>query len=152
MEAMEILDQGKTPEDVLQRLSEIRDGMNIFLSPKTLKYIQLSGRIGALGAAVASMLNIKPIIVLRDGRLFADERVRTRIRAFSRMVEMMQEQLGGAPARVAIAHALSPAAANALSELAAQALNCDQVWLASLSTSVSAHLGPGTVGIVAYPL
>ena len=152
MEALELLDQGKTPEDVLQRLDKIRDGMNILFSPKTLKYVQLSGRISALGAAVASMLNIKPIIVLRDGQLLADERVRTRERALNRMVEMMQKEIGGAPSRVAIVHAQSPKDADTLSELAAQAFNCDQVWLAALSTSVSAHLGPGTVGIVAYPL
>ncbi len=151
-EALELLDQGKTPKDVIQRLNTIRDGMNILLSPKTVKYIKLSGRIGALGAAVASMLNIKPIIVLRDGQLFADERVRTRKRAFNRMVEMMQKEIGEAPARVGIVHAQSPKDAATLSELTAQAFNCDKVWLAALSTSVSAHLGPGTVGIVAYPL
>ena len=152
LEALEMLDQGKTPEDVLHRLGEIRDGMNILLTPKTLKYVQLSGRIGALGAAVASMLNIKPIIVLRDGQLFADERVRTRKRAFGRMVDMMSDKLGDAPARVAVIHSQSPDDAKILSEMAAQALNCDKVWLAPLSTSVSAHLGPGTVGIVTYPL
>jgi len=152
LEALEMLDQGKTPQDVLQRLNEIRDGINILLSPITLKYVQLSGRIGALGAAVASMLNIKPIIVLRDGQLFADERVRTRKRALDRMVDMMREKLGDAPARVAIIHSQSPDDAKTLSEMAAQALNCDKVWLAPLSTSVSAHLGPGTVGIVTYPL
>jgi len=152
METLEMLDQGKTPAAVLQRLGEIRDGMNIVLSPITLKYVQLSGRIGALGAAVASMLNIKPIIVLRDGQLFADERVRTRKRALNRMVEMMQAQLGDAPARVAVIHSQSSDDAKILSEMAAQALNCDTVWLAPLSTSVSSHLGPGTVGIVTYPL
>jgi len=152
LEALEMLDQGKTPQDVLQRLHEIRDGIQILLSPITLKYVQLSGRIGALGAAVASMLNIKPIIVLRDGQLFADERVRTRKRALDRMVDMMREKLGNAPARVAIIHSQSPDDAKTLSEMASQALNCDKVWLAPLSTSVSAHLGPGTVGIVTYPL
>ena len=152
LEALEMLDQGKTPEDVLQRLNEMRDCTNILLTPKTLKYVQLSGRIGALGAAVASMLNIKPIIVLRDGQLFADERVRTRKRAFNRMLEIMQEQLGDAPARVAVIHSQSPDDAKVLAEMAAQAFNCDKIWSAPLSTSVSAHLGPGTVGIVTYPL
>ncbi len=152
LEAMEMIDQGATPDEIMARLSQIRDGMNILLSPITLKYVQLSGRIGALGAAVASVLNIKPIIVLRDGQLFADERVRTRKKALNRMVEMMHEKLGDAPARVAVVHSQSPDDAAALADLTAQALNCDKVWISPLSTSVSAHLGPGTVGIVAYPL
>ena len=152
LEAMEMLDQEATPADILERLGYIRDSMNILLSPITLKYVQLSGRIGALGAALASMLNIKPIIILRDGQLFAEERVRTRKRALNRMVEMLKEQLGDSPARVAVVHSQSPDDANTLAELTAQALNCDQVWISALSTSVSAHLGPGTAGIVAYPL
>ena len=152
LEAMEMIDQGATPEDILERLNQIREGMNILLSPITLKYVQLSGRIGALGAALASVLNIKPIIILRDGQLFADERVRTRKRALNRMVQMMKEQLGDSPARVAVVHSQSPDDANTLAELTAKTLNCDKVWISPLSTSVSAHLGPGTAGIIAYPL
>jgi DegV family protein with EDD domain len=152
MEALELLDQGKSPEEALQRLAVMRTGMNIFLTPKTLKYVQLSGRIGALGAAVASLLDVKPIIVLRDGQLFAEERVRTRKRALNRIVDMMQARLEGYPARVGVIHSQSPETAKVLRDLAVQALNCDQIVIASLSTSVSAHLGPGTVGIVTYPL
>lgn len=150
MEAQQRLDAGQTVEEIVERMDVIRDRMNIFLSPDTVKYIQMSGRISALGSVVASMLNIKPIIVLNNGELLAAERVRTRKRAMHRMVEMMRERLGDAPAQVGIAHARSPEDAAAMMQIALDTLNCDEVTIAPLATSIAVHLGPGTVGIMAY--
>lgn len=150
MEAQQRLDAGQTVEEIVGRMDVIRDGMNIFLSPETVKYIQMSGRISALGSVLASMLNIKPIIVLKEGELLADERVRTRKRAMRRMVEMMHERLGDAPAQVGVGHARSPEDAAVVAQMALDTLNCDEVTIAPLATSIAVHLGPGTVGIMAY--
>ena len=151
-EAFTLIDAGATIETILARMEAIRQDMNLFLSPATLKYAQMSGRVSALGSAVASLLNIKPIIVLQDGELLASERVRTRRRAFTRMVEMMQERLGDRPARVGVAHARAADDAAVLAGLAAEALVCDEVLIAPLATSVAVHLGPGTVGLIAYAI
>ncbi len=152
MEAVQMVEDGSTIPQVLARLDYIRRGMNIFLSPDTLKYVQMSGRISALGSAVASLLNIKPIIQLHEGQLLAGERVRTRKRALHTMVERMAERLNGAPARVGVADARAEEDAATLAQMARATLNCTQVWRAALATSVAVHLGPGTVGLVAYPL
>ena len=149
-EALAMLDQGQAVEAVLERLDKIRRDTNIFFTPDNLKYAYMSGRISALESAMASLLNIKPIVVLKEGELFADERVRTRKRAFRRMVEMMQERLGSAPVNVAVIHAIAPKAAESLLTLAKQSLNVEKLWLAPLSTSVAVHLGPGTIGLGAY--
>lgn len=66
MEAVQMVADGLPIPDVLQRLAYIRQNMNILLTPDTLKYVQMSGRISALGSAVASLLNIKPIIMLNE--------------------------------------------------------------------------------------
>lgn len=152
MEAVQMVADGLPIPDVLQRLAYIRQNMNILLTPDTLKYVQMSGRISALGSAVASLLNIKPIIMLNEGQLAAGERVRTRKRALQTMVELARQRLNGAPARVGVAHARAPEDAAILAQLAQAALRCTQVWQAPLATSVAVHLGPGTVGLVAYPL
>ncbi|RME85366.1 MAG: DegV family protein [Caldilineae bacterium] len=151
-EALALIDQGGTLESVLARLDTIRRRMNILLTPETLKYAAMSGRVSSLGHAMASLLNIKPIIVLDEGELIAGERVRTRRRAWQRMVEMMQERLGNAPANVAVVHARDPQSGKALQQLAESAFNCERVWLTTLAPSVAVHLGPGTVGLVGYRL
>lgn len=150
-EALAWLDAGHTVEQVLARLAVIRERMNILLTPATLKYAQMSGRISALGAAMASLLQVKPIVMLHEGELHVGERVRTRARALERMVAILKERLGDAAVRVAAVHAQAPAEAADLIAKVRQTLNCTEVWLTSLATSVAVHLGPGTVGLVAYP-
>ena len=147
MEACARLDAGEAVEQVLARLVQMRTDTNIFLSPATLKYAYMSGRVSALSSVMASLLDIKPIIVLRQGELFVSERVRTRRRALERMMQMMQERLHDTPAYIGVAHARAPEDAAALAERAGAAFNCDRVWLAALSTSVAVHLGPGAVGL-----
>ncbi len=150
-ESLERLDAGHSADQVLARLSEIRPRMNILLTPATLKYAQMSGRVSALGSAIASLLDVKPIIVLDEGELAAGERVRTHKRALERMVAIMRERLGNTAAHVAAVHARAPAEAAQLADWARQALNCAELWITPLATSVAVHLGPGTVGLVAYP-
>lgn len=149
-ETIELLAVGQPIAQILERLAVIRKGMNILLTPATLKYAQMSGRISALGSAIASLLDVKPIIALEDGALAAGERVRSRKRAFERMVHSISDRLGGAPARAAVVHARAPADADLLAGMVRQAVNCNEVWLTPLATSVAVHLGPGTVGVVAY--
>ncbi|NOZ71148.1 MAG: DegV family protein [Chloroflexi bacterium] len=149
-EAIDMIDGGASLEAVMQRLREIRDGIHLFLTPETLKYAVMSGRISALGSAVASLLKIKPLIVLQDGELIAGERVRTRTRAVRRLVEMMVDRVGNHPIRLAVVHAQAPAAAQTLAALAQEHLNCGEPLITTLATSVAVHLGPGTVGLVAY--
>lgn len=149
-ETLEALAAGQSIEQILARLELVRKRMHILLTPATLKYAQMSGRVSALGSVIASLLDVKPIIALQDGALVAGERVRSRKRALEHMVHSVTEQLNGAPARVAVVHARAPEDAATLANMARQTLNCNEVWLTPLATSIAVHLGPGTVGIVAY--
>ncbi len=151
-EALELLDQGTPLAQVLKRMEYIRSQMNIFLSPETLKYAVMSGRVSALSSTVASLLNIKPIINLSEGELLAGERVRTRRRALDRMVEQLRERIGDAPAHIAVVHARAEADAQLLLDQARRHLNCAVLWATALAPSVAVHLGPGTIGLVGYPL
>ncbi len=54
---------GKSMAEIVKRLEQMRDRMSFILTLDTLKYAQMSSRVGALQGALASMLNVKPIIV-----------------------------------------------------------------------------------------
>ena len=70
--------KGASMEQILARLATIRDRMQVILTLNTLEYARMSGRVKALQAALASILNVKPIIALKDGVLDMSDRVRTR--------------------------------------------------------------------------
>jgi len=80
--------------EILQLLEGIRSRMHIYFTPATLKYLQRSGRVGKLSGALASLLQVKPIIKVEDGTLEAFEKVRSRAKSLDRLVELTEQAVG----------------------------------------------------------
>jgi len=83
---------GKGAEEIVRRIESIRERVGIFLTLDTLDYARMSGRVGTLQAALASILNVKPLVVLKNGMLDMTEKVRTRRAALERTIEMAREK------------------------------------------------------------
>jgi DegV family protein with EDD domain len=143
---------GASLGEIIQRLVYIRDNISIYLTLDRLDYARKSGRVKALQAVLASLLNIKPVISLRDGVLELSDRVRTRRKALDFMLEQTANRLDGRPAIVAVVTAEDPSAGEYLMRKIGVMLNVKQLFLTDLSIGVAANLGPGTVGIVSYPV
>jgi DegV family protein with EDD domain len=152
IEAARAVADGKSMDEVLGRLAAIRDSIRLFLTPSTLKYLQMSGRVGRLQGALGSLLQLKPIISVDGGQLEAIENVRTRSRALSRMLEMLQATVGAqTPVNLAIIHANAPAEGQMLLAQAQQRFNIVESMTGELAASLAVHGGPGILGICAYP-
>jgi len=112
----------------------------------------LSGRINALQSGLASLLKINPIIKLKDGLLFMAQRVRTRQRAIDQIMDEVKSRVGDTKTHLAIVHAACPETAQKVAKLMGSAIpKHGDIVVTELSIPVAAHLGPGTIGIVAYP-
>jgi DegV family protein with EDD domain len=143
---------GKSLEEILKRLEEMRARIGIVLVLDTLEYARLSGRVGALRAALASILNVKPIAVVTEGVVNITERVRTRRASLERLLEIVKEQVGDRLVNIGVVHARDPKAGNELMEQVRGMFKVNDLILTDMSMSVAANLGPGTVGIVFCPL
>jgi DegV family protein with EDD domain len=143
---------GASVQAIMDRLDYIRRNVNIILTLDTLEYALKSGRVKALQAALVSLLNVKPIIVLRDGALDMAGMVRTRRRALDRLVDSIRQRMGERLVNVAVVHARDIESARTLMEVVRKTFNFHEIVMTNLSVSVAANLGPGTVGIVAYPV
>lgn len=150
-EARRLERAGKSLDEIIQYLEEIKKNVRVILTLDTLEYAKMSGRVKTLQAALASVLNVKPIAVLRDGDLTMAERVRTRKASLDRVIEMAKEEYGDKPVYLAVLHARDPKSGEELLEEAKKHFNYKDVMLCELSISVAANLGPGTVGLVVYP-
>lgn len=151
-EARQMISAGIGMEQILRRLESIRKENRIVLTLETLDFAVKSGRVKALQAALASMLQIKPIIELHDGALNMAERVRTRQRALDQIVVKLASEMAGRLANVGVVHSQSPEVAEILKTKAQQLINCAEIITTELSIGIAANLGPGTVGVVAYPV
>ncbi len=150
-EARLLADAGATVQQILERLAWLREQIAIVLTLDTLEYARLSGRVRAAQAVAASLLRIKPIVELREGFLEMAGKVRTRARALEEVARRIKAKMGARPAHVAVVHARAPEAAQWLAQRVSQVMQVREVVTSRLSIAVTAHLGPGTVGLVAYP-
>ena len=141
---------GATLQAILARLDVIRQNVNVVLTLDTLEYARRSGRVKALQAALAALVNIKPVIILKDGALDMREKVRTRQRAINRVLEIIQQRVGDRLVNIAVVHSQSLEAAKELMKKVNETFHVNEAILSDLSIGVAANLGPGTIGIIAY--
>jgi DegV family protein with EDD domain len=153
MEAARMAEGGRSVDNILDRLETMRSRMNIVLTLKDLRYAQMSGRVGKLQSSLASLLSIKPIVLLEDGLLDVTEQVRTRGKAIGRLIETMAERVGTSnPVGLAAIHAEAPDEGRILLEKAKAHFQCRETLLVNLTTTLVVHFGPGTLGLAAYRL
>jgi len=142
---------GKSVEEIVTYLEIVREKVQIIFTLDNLEYARRSGRVGTLSAALASILNIKPIARLEDGVLNMVDKVRTRKAAVERVIEMGKDVFSDQPVHLGVAHARDPESAMNLSVEAKKLFNSKDVVQSDLSISLAINLGPGTVGLVIYP-
>jgi len=144
--------EGKTIDEILKRLEYIRANMELVFTVDDLKYAQMSGRIKHLQAALASLLNVKPIIELKDGIIEMGEKVRSRAKSIDVLLRKMEKKFGDQRVIMGVVHARDKEMGQELMRKVVGEFNCAEVIFAELSISLAAHFGPGTLGMVGYPV
>lgn len=142
---------GKSVDEIKSFIEGVRGKTHVILTLETLEYAKRSGRVGTLSAALASVLNVKPIAMLKDGIVDMVDRVRTRKGAIDRVLDLAKENVGDSPVHIGVVHARDEASAKSLLEEAKKRFNVKESFLTDLSISLVINFGPGTVGLVLYP-
>jgi DegV family protein with EDD domain len=136
---------GAGAAEAMERVEHARDGLRMWFAIDTLEYLRRGGRIGAAQALLGSALQIKPILTLEE-EITPIERVRTRRRAFERMVEYArQRKEEGADAWV-VQHIHDPDTARKLVDECRQVFGSDPVFVSEIGPVIGAHIGPGLLG------
>ena len=137
---------GGGPDAMVERMTQARDGFKMWFAVDTLEFLRRGGRIGAARALLGSTLKIKPILTL-DEEITPVERVRTRRRAFERLIEYARERhADGADAWV-VQHVQDPEAARHLVGECRQIFDREPVFVSEIGPVLGAHVGPGLLGV-----
>jgi len=147
--ASEMAAQGNSADAIVERASAMRDHVQTFFSVATLEFLRRGGRIGRASALLGSVLQVKPVLCIRDGLVTPLERVRTFDRALNRIVELSREVDTGKGLCVIVGHGDAEADA----ERVARELEpvAETLMIQPLGPVVGAHAGPGVVGVGVYP-
>jgi DegV family protein with EDD domain len=142
------LERGTSDEEVDALVERYRRDAGLLFTVETLEYLARGGRIGRARAWAGELLNIKPILSIRDGEVVPVKRVRGNRKAFMEFADAFSADTTNSPSlRVGIAHAEAPARAEALQEMVRRTRPAAELELVTtLGPVVGAHAGPGTVG------
>ncbi len=141
---------GATADEALAAAAGVAQRTSLYATLTTLKYLAMSGRVGHLAAGMAGLLDVKPILTVREGRLEMLERVRARARSWERLLELTRLALDGRrPKQLAVLHVAVPDDAARLRDQVVEAFPCPEVVVAELTPGLSVHGGAGMVGVVA---
>jgi DegV family protein with EDD domain len=139
-------EEGAGAAEAMERAEAVRSELKIWFAVDTLDYLRRGGRIGAARAWIGTTLKIKPILTLEE-EITPVERVRTRSRAFERMVDYArQRQEDGADAWV-VQHVQDPENAERLVEACRPIFGCEPVFTSEIGPVIGAHVGPGLLGV-----
>lgn len=144
--ALEMASAGSSALDIIARLEEMVNATHTFLIPDTLEYLYKGGRIGGAAALFGSILQIKPVLYLVDGKVAVLDKVRTKQRAVNRMLDELQKYPN--LEYVGIGHIDVPEEGEALTTRIKELYPNTLILPARIGSVLGAHLGPGLLGLV----
>ena len=150
--AGEAIAAGQTRAQVVSLLDRMVDESVVFFSVENLAYLHKGGRIGAASRYLGTLLNIKPILYMEDGKLQPLDKTRTTKRARKRVLDEAVAAMGGRAAYAAVAHIQAPQAAEEMAAQVRERLNCTAVYVSEVGPVIGTHVGPGFLGVAACPI
>lgn len=147
--AAEMAANGASCPEILSALNDVRDRSRVFGALATVKYLAMSGRVGQVAAGLASILNIRPILTVTDGKLVPLERIRTQRMSWERVVSLVEQAAGGRPVeRVAFFHVAVEDDVARFADQFKKRIACPPETLTvQVTPGLSVHTGAGMVGV-----
>lgn len=141
--AAEMAAQGSSISEILDALHSQVKRTHVFAALDTLEFLKRSGRMNRWMSNLGSLLQIKPILTMHDGKP-GNEKVRTREKALQKIVEMLAA--AGRVERVALVHTHAPERIAELKLMAAHLLPKGDLVTQDITPVIGAHIGPGAAG------
>ncbi len=151
VEAAKMANEGKTVEEIVGRLNQIRENTSLYIMVDTLDYLLKGGRIGRGKALVGSLLKIKPIASLADGVYTPVSKVRTYPQLIKYLVKQLEtETVNKTIKSVGIAHADTFDLATKLKEAIARESQFNDIKIVDTTPIISTHTGPGAIALMYF--
>jgi DegV family protein with EDD domain len=140
--------EGLPADAIVSRLNEWIPRGQIYFLVDTLEYLQKGGRIGGAKALLGEMLQIKPILCLKNGQVEPFEQPRTKRRGQARLLEIVEESCPkGSQAYLCVMQAEAVQEAGELAAELQTRMNLTDIPIYELPPAIVTHGGPGLLGI-----
>jgi len=143
--------QGADLDAVMEAARAIIQRVHVYGVLDSLRYVQRSGRVPAIAAIAGSLLDIHPLLFIKDGRAGLLEIQRTKRRAVRRLLDVVKEKAAGHRIHAAVMHADAAQDAHKLRQALAQCCDCIELLTSEFTPVMGAYAGPGLLAVAFYP-
>jgi DegV family protein with EDD domain len=146
--ADEMAKAGKSADEIVAKLNYMIPRGRIYFLVDTLEYLARGGRIGGAKKLLAELLEIKPILQVKDGQVESFEQQRTKKRALARLVEVVTESCkGGEEAHLCVLQVEAEKEAEALVQELKSKVPVSNIPIYELPPAIVVHAGPKAMGV-----
>lgn len=151
LRAAELVQQSKTPAEIIETLSAMKTNIKAYFMVDDLTNLQRGGRLSHSQALIGSFLQVKPVLHFVDKVIVPFEKIRTRKKAIKRIIGMLEEDAAqGLVSRVVFIHSNSEESAIALRDDFAAQYPAVETMISYFSPVIGTHLGEGAIGVSWY--
>ena len=148
LEAAKAANENKSLDEVVSIAKNVIENSKFIFVPETLEYLKKGGRIGGAAALFGSLLQIKPILTVEDGKTTVFTKVRTKKKAINKIVNTVLEQNSKTPIKGLIVHHINcESEGQELADRLKSSLGLDNVKIQSIGPIIGLHVGPGSIGV-----
>lgn len=141
-------DEGLPAEDIVANLKALQSRETVYFLVDTLEFLHKGGRIGNASFLIGSVLQMKPILGLKDGKVTAVEKQRTSSKALGRLKDLVLEKCPkGTASHITVSHCGGEERATQLAEELAEALELDSIPVYEVPPAIVVHGGPGIISV-----
>ena len=151
MEACRMRDAGMEINSVIEKLDKMKESACLYVTVDSLEHLQKGGRLGKASALAGAILNIKPIISMKDGELQAESKVRGSKKALKAIMDLSKEKMGAEKEQYKVLFVRGEkeryeTAVEMANELRAEGYDVhEDVW--TVGITIGSHIGPTPIAI-----
>ena len=148
IKAARLVEEGKSCEEIVAELEKAKEATKYMFIVDTLKYLQKGGRISLSASVLGSILNIKPILTMKEGKLELIDKTRGIKKGISVVMDMIRDNgwdLNGKT--IGLNHTASPENAELMLDAIKAEYNVKEIIRGEVGSIVATHAGPGAVAL-----
>ncbi len=151
LEAAKAARDGADPEEVIALVEGLKSRIKLYFSVESLDFLQRGGRIGKAQAFLGTMLKIKPLLAVEDGKIVPVEKIRGSSKLLRRITELVKSDAEeGKIVKAAFVCGESDEQITKLSQQFSDSVQLEEVCRANIGPVITSHAGPTTFGVAYF--
>jgi DegV family protein with EDD domain len=142
---------GRSKEAVLALIETLKARSRVYFIVDSLEYLHKGGRIGTAAHLIGNLLNIKPVLDIKDGLIAPVEKIRGKTKALDRIVQLLEAEQKNGPLKLMLSHAGHPENLDLWRQKLFPKISYATCADMELGCVVGAHAGPGTMAVFFIP-